>query len=192
MNNNQIQVDDLEELRNTLSQYNVDLSQWHHENGNKTIEDLWLEIQRGESQLKLIQDRIVRLLRVSSIEVFFQLGNNHFKLVEDKQIFFSGKVRKRDINSITEKIKGKENPLEGAYRGLEEELGLKITQDLTFMGETYWEKISPSYPNLLTLYQVFNYHVVLGKEELSQVRFSEYNLEEKMINLFTLISTNVN
>jgi len=191
MNNNQIKVDSLENLLAILSQYNIDISQWNHQDGNKTIEDLLVEIQQGESQLKLIQDKIVRLLRVSAIEVFFQLRNNQFKLIEDKQIFFSGKVRKREINSITEKLKGKENPLDGAYRGLEEEIGLKITKDLTFVGETYWEKISPSYPDLLTLYQVFNYHIILGEEELSQVRFSEYNSEEKMINLFTLIPSNV-
>lgn len=190
MNDNQIKVDSLENLLTILSQYNIDISQWNHQDGNKNIEDLWLEIQEGESQLKLIQDKIVRLLRVSSIEVFFPLGNHLFKLVEDKQIFFTGKVRKRDINSITEKLKGKETPLDGAYRALEEEIGLKTTKDLAFMGETYWEKISPSYPDLLTLYQVFNYQIFLGEKELSQVRFSEYNREEKMLNLFTLIPNN--
>lgn len=54
------------------------------------------------------------------------------------------------------------------------------------MRETVWEKISPSYPNLMTFYKVFNYRIILGEEELKQIRFSEYREQEKKLLVYLL------
>ncbi|MBD2392866.1 hypothetical protein H6G11_01180 [Cyanobacterium aponinum FACHB-4101] len=187
--NDNLKIDNLDELNSVLKTNNIDINQWNHQQGNKTIEELYQEIKEGESQLKLIQGKLVRLMKVSAIEVIFNLGNNYFQLIEDKQIFLTGIVRRREQNFITEKIKGGENSLQGAYRGLEEEIGLKTEKKLNLMRETVWEKISPSYPNLMTFYKVFNYRIILGEEELKQIRFSEYREQEKIISLFTLTPT---
>ncbi|MBL1210347.1 NUDIX domain-containing protein [Geminocystis sp. GBBB08] len=175
-----------EKLVNLLSKYDIDTNNWHHQHGNKTLEELFTEIIEGESSLEIINQQLVRLLKVSSIDVKFKLGNNYFQLIEDQQIFFSGVVRKRDLSTITEKLKKDETPLKGAYRGLEEEIGLKIESGLIFEGETTWEKFAPSYPNLLSVYQLFNYSIILGEKELKNVRFSEYQEAEKILSLFTL------
>ncbi|BAQ66742.1 hypothetical protein [Geminocystis sp. NIES-3709] len=173
-------------LENLLSQYNISTKDWSHDLGNKTIEELFTEIKEGESELKILDQKLVRLLKVSSIDVKFKLGDQYFQLIEDKQIFLSGIERKRELVTITEKLKQYETPLKGAYRGLEEEIGLKLDKELTFEGETDWEKISPSYPNLFTRYELYNYSIILGEKYIKYIRFSEYQEEEKLLSLFTL------
>lgn len=173
-------------LNNLLREYNIDTTNWKHDRGNKTIEELYIEIGEGESILEIIEGKLVRLLQVSSMEVKFKLGDKYFQLVEDKQIFLSGVERRRELTTITEKIKKNETPLQAGYRGLEEEINLKLEKDLTFIGETFCEKISPSYPNLITRYQFYNFQIVLGEEDIKKVRFFEYIEEEKLLNLFTL------
>jgi hypothetical protein len=179
-------INNYSDLEKILNQYQIDTSKWSHQEGNKTIAQLLIEIQQGESALDIIDCKLVRTLKVASIKVKFKLGDNYFQLVEDKQIFLTGKVRKRELVTITEKIKQDETPLIGAYRGLAEEINLYLNEGLIFENESRWQKISPSYPNLISIYQVFNYYIILGKEELKQVRFSEYQAAEEMVNLFTL------
>lgn len=174
------------ELKDLLFRYDIDTKTWTHDLGNKTIEELFTEIQEGESQLVIIDQILVRLLKVSSIDVKFKLGDRYFQLREDKQIFLSGKERKRELNTITEKLKSNENPLQGAYRGLEEEIGLKLEEELTFEGEKFQEQISPSYPHLLTRYKFYHYSIILNEKQLKSVRFSEYRDGEKLLSLFTL------
>lgn len=178
--------DSYKKLLNILSIYSIDTNDWHHQQGNKTIEELFTEIKEGESTLEIINQKLVRLLKVSSIDVKFKLGNQYFQLVEDQQIFLSGVVRKRELSTITEKLQKDELPLVGAYRGLEEEIGLKIDSGLVFEGQTTWEKFAPSYPNLLTIYQLFNYSIILGEKDLKNIRFSEFQETEKILSLFTL------
>lgn len=175
------------ELKQLLTQYHIDIQYWNHDEGNKTIEELFTEIQEGESQLTIVDQKLVRLLKVSSIDVKFKLGNQYFQLIEDKQIFLRGLERKRELNTITEKLKKNENPLQGAYRGLEEEIGLKLEESLTFEGEKFWEQVSPSYPHLLTRYEFYNYSIILAQKYLKSIRFSEYQEAEKLLSLFTLI-----
>ena len=80
----------LRELKKLLSEHNIDTKDWSYTQGNKTIEELFVEIQEGESILKIVEQKLVRLLKVCTIDVKFKLGNQHFQLVEDKQIFLSG------------------------------------------------------------------------------------------------------
>ncbi|MGI0482717.1 hypothetical protein ACN4EE_18270 [Geminocystis sp. CENA526] len=174
------------ELKELLSEYHIDIQDWTHDLGNKTIEELFTEIQEGESELKIVDNHLVRLLKVSSIDVKIKLLDRYFQLIEDKQIFLNGIERKRDLNTITEKLKKNENSLAGAYRGLEEEIGLKLEEQLTFEGEKYWEEISPSYPHLLTRYEFYNYSIILSQKHIKFIRFSEYREEEKLLSLFTL------
>ena len=174
------------ELEQLLNEYQINTSNWNHEQGYKTIEQLLSELQEGECHLEVIDKKLIRRLRVASIKVKFKLGDKYFQLVEDKQIFLTGQVRKREIVTITEKIKEHETPLQGAYRGLAEEINLLLDTGLVLENESCWQKMSPSYPNLISIYRVFNYSILLGETELKQIRFSEYQEAEEMVNLFTL------
>lgn len=169
-----------------LQKYNIDIQDWNHEKGHKTVEQLAQELNNGESTLELIDDNLMRLVKVSSIDVKFKLGDQYFQLIEDKQILFSGAIKTRNLNAITEKVKINEEFLAGAYRGLAEEIGLNINSGLKFIQETTFQESSPNYPNLISYYQVFNYEVILGEQELGLIRFSEYVPEEQRISLFTL------
>lgn len=177
----------LEQLSKILEQYNIDTKNWSHVQGNKTPEELCHEIKNGESQLKLIDNKLTRLVRVSSIDVKFQLGEKYFQLIEDKQILFSGAIKTRNLSTLTEKLKANEDFLTGAYRCLKEEIGLEIHTKLEFIEETNFQQLSPNYPTLDSNYHIFNYQLILGEKELSLIRFSEYVSQEKRISLFTLI-----
>ena len=176
----------IDSLTTILQKHKIDTTKWNPSQGHKTIAELHQEIQTGESQLDIIKGQITRLVRVSSIDVRFKLGDNYFQLVEEQQILFCGAIKKRNLSTITEKLKAGESFLEGAYRGLEEEIGWKSDIDLNFIGETKFEQFSQNYPTLNSSYQVFNYQLMLGEKELGSVRFSEYVPHEKRINLFTL------
>ena len=180
------QVQSYQQLQELLSEHKIDLSNWSHKQENKTLEQLWKEIKDGECYLNIVEKKLVRQLDVASMIVKFKLGDRYFQLVEDKQIFLTGKIRNRELVTITEKIKGGETPLQGAYRGLAEEVGLYIKEGLILGKESRWQKMSPSYPNLISMYRVFHYSIVLGQEELTKIRFSEYQPEEEMVNLYTL------
>ncbi len=177
----------LEELKKILAEYNIDTQNWDHIQGNKTVEELWQELKNGESKLQLINDKLTRLVRVSSIDVQFQLGEQYFRLIEDKQILFSGAVKTRNLSTLTEKLKADEDFLTGAYRCLKEEIGLETNAELKFIEETNFRQLSPNYPTLYSHYNIFNYQLILGEKELGLMRFSEYVSEEKRISLFTLI-----
>lgn len=173
-------------LISILQKYDIDIQDWNHKKGHKTVEQLAEELNKGESKLELIDDHLMRLVKVSSIDVKFKLGEQYFQLIEDKQILFSGAIKTRNLNTITEKVKINEEFLAGAYRGLAEEIGLNINSGLNFIKETSFKQQSPNYPNLISHYQVFNYELILGEQELGLIRFSEYVPEEKRISLFTL------
>ncbi|MGI0481096.1 hypothetical protein ACN4EE_09920 [Geminocystis sp. CENA526] len=175
------------ELNSLLSQHNINLEQWSHEKGTKTTVELQNEIESGETTLETRLDRLYRVVKLVSVNVQVKLGEQLFTLVEDKQIFFTGAVRKRGLNSLSEKIMAGETPELAVYRCLKEEIGLNnVTKPLINLGFTEEIKSSPSYPTLNSIYQVFNYQVVLDEDDLQFIRFSEYQKNSQKITLFSL------
>lgn len=175
-----------EDLYRLLLKYNINTKEWSNQKGTKTIEDLQEEITLGESTLEVINNKLTRVVKIASIEVKVKLGKKLFTLVEDKQIFFTGLVRKRGLRNLAEKIKEGETPEFAAYRGLKEEIGLNFERELIFKGETQTTKCSPSYPQLNSLYNIFNYEIILEHNDLEIIRFSEYQKQEGIISLFSL------
>jgi hypothetical protein len=112
------------------------------------------------------------------------MGEKTFTLIEDKQIFFTGAIRKRGLRNLSEKIRQNETPELAAYRALAEEIGLNTEKQLVFTGETEIENESLSYPGLYSRYRIFNYQINLDKQDLEFMRFSEY--QQQKITFFTL------
>jgi len=145
-----------------------------------------MKLTRGETTLEIINNQLYRVVKLVSVEVKVKLGEQLFTLVEDKQIFFTGALRKRNLNKLAEKIIADETPELAAYRCLKEEIGLDFKKPLIFLEKTEEIKLSPSYPQLNSVYQVFNYQVILSEHELEFMRFSEYQKSSEKITLFTL------
>lgn len=163
----------------------INTDNWSHDRGNKTIADLQTEIELGESSLESIDGTLVRIVKVVKIDVNVWLGNRLFILVEDRQIFFTGAIRQRGIENLSEKIKLNETPIQAACRALKEEIDLDFNEELMFKGEKIHHQRSLSYPGLNSYYQTFNYQIILSAADLDRLRFSE--IQKDKISLFTLI-----
>jgi hypothetical protein len=172
------------ELETLLNHHHLDITNWSHNLGTKNIQDLHNEILRGETILEIRENQLVRITQISSIEVLVKMGEKTFTLIEDKQIFFTGAIRKRGLRNLSEKIGHNETPELAAYRALAEEIGLKTGKQLVFIGETEIENESLSYPGLYSRYRIFNYQINLDKQDLELMRFSEY--QQQKITFFTL------
>jgi hypothetical protein len=176
----------INELNELLLKHNLNTQEWSHDQGTKTLVDLQNEIDSGETTLEIINNQLFRVVKLVSIEVKVKLGEQLFTLVEDKQIFFTGAIRKRGLRHLSEKITTDETPELAAFRCLKEEIGLDFKQPLILLEKTEEIKLSPSYPQLNSIYQVFNYQIILDENELEFMRFSEYQKSSEKITLFTL------
>lgn len=126
----------------------------------KTFQELEAEIANGESLIIWDADRPIRLVRVVCVHVFSHTGE---QLVEDRQEFTDGRVRRRGMTGVSEKLKVGEAPLEGAKRALTEELGIDRELTLESLGESWRERLSTSYPGLLSRYATYAFRVTLPK-----------------------------
>ena len=172
-------------LAQLLLENGINIDNWSHDRGNKTITDLQTEIELGESSLESIDGTLARIVKVVKIVVNVRLGDREFILVEDKQIFFTGAMRQRGIENLSEKIKPDETPVQAAYRALKEEIGLDFDGEILPQGEETHQQNSPSYPGLNSCYQMFNYQIILTIADLDRIRFSE--VQQDKISLFTLV-----
>lgn len=146
------------ELIEWLRLHNIDFSQWGRESA-KSIEDLWHEIQMGES---LIQDDppcrvvlgVVRLIICQEDRI----------LIETKQEFGKNQCRDRNIPP-SEKLKPLESYIECAKRCLREELGIE-NGDMEIIESTYSQKKnvrnSQSYPGLDTIYNNHKFKAIVN------------------------------
>ncbi len=151
-NKEEISTGQLEDLKLTLSRYNIPIDQWGHGEA-KTVEHLLREVQDGETLLVRDGERIVRQVSVAVIDVMYQEGNNKYQLIEDHQEFKDGRTRRRDIGgSIAEKLSPGELPLNTATRALKDELGIESQTKISTKGSEESFKQSPSYPGLNTKY----------------------------------------
>lgn len=135
------------DLDNWLRQQGVDTSPWG-QNGAKTSENLWLELQKGDCVLQ--KGPLLRLVAVA--QVIIRRGS--LMLVEAAQEFADGTVRRRGIPPA-EKMLPDEEVLAGMARCLQEELGIFPTH-VTLFPNTHRQVVrdltSPSYPGLPTRY----------------------------------------
>lgn len=171
-------------LNQLLSANGIDTAAWSRDRGTKDVSDLKAEIECGEAKLESIDGTLTRVISVVNIVVNVRLGDKLFILVEDKQIFFTGAIRQRGLRNIAEKIKPDETPLQAAQRAVYEEIGLNFAGEWLFTGTKNQQRISPSYPNLNSCYQMFNYQIFLSAVDLERLRFTEVRNEK--ISLFTL------
>ena len=157
-----------DDLQDWLIVNGIDLSLWDKENA-KSVENLWREIEAGETRLE--GQPPMRLVQVA--EVIIRNGDQ--VLIEVGQLFGNGRFRKRHIPP-SEKFKTNENYLDAVYRCLAEELLVSKNQ-VTLLPNSYKvqkkEKESASYPTLMACYQVHSVEVKV--EGLPEGDFSTDN-----------------
>src|SRR4051812_3449495 len=102
---------------------NIDQSKWI-----KTIDNLLEEINNNKCTLEVQNGNLYRCVRVATVECYYVNNQGQrFKLMESKQIFKNGNELKRGFYHVSEKLLPYETPVEGAIRGLKEELQIIIS-----------------------------------------------------------------
>jgi hypothetical protein len=156
----------LAELENMLTLAGTDLSLWGL-GAAKTVAHLHREIAEGESVVQVTDTGAVeRSSRVVWVDVFYadQQGNV-YHLVEDRQEFSDGRVRRRQLaSSLGEKLKLHEDPDEAAMRALSEELGIEASSIVHKLGRKQMIDPSDSYPGLINSSDAYGYAIELADE----------------------------
>eukprot|EP01023_Acetabularia_acetabulum_P023116 TRINITY_DN2269_c0_g1_i1.p1 TRINITY_DN2269_c0_g1~~TRINITY_DN2269_c0_g1_i1.p1 ORF type:complete len:227 (-),score=5.77 TRINITY_DN2269_c0_g1_i1:309-989(-) len=150
---------DAHQLTLWLNQNGIDTSAWGH-GATKTVEELFEEVQLGESSLQLCElGTALRCVRIAVVEIKNQNGQI---LTEYKQVLPNGHERFRGLK-LSEKLLQDEHWEQGVRRGVLEELGPAISdsqnilQNLTLIPESYQqqyeERVSNSYLGLKSRYE---------------------------------------
>lgn len=149
-------------MRQQLTAQGVDVSCWGVDT-NRGIAELWSEVQGGEAELRLDSSgRVCRCLSVVKVCVR-RPEAPHEHLIEALQIFPDGRRRKRGM-LLSETLLRHETPLEGASRGLIEELGtVASAARLANASLRTWQEAreSPSYPTLRSVYTLHQLDAVV-------------------------------
>lgn len=90
------------------------------------------------------------------VDVRHMANGVEMQLFEDRQEFKDGRVRRRGLVGLSEKMKPDENPLLSAKRALAEELSFNSAGDIDDLGIERVDQQSPSYPGLPTEYLIHN------------------------------------
>jgi len=140
-------IGEIENLKSLLGRYGISVDNFGKGKA-KRLEDLLGEIQAGETTLVEHKNELLRLVRVAGVNVFYNDESNRYQLVEDRQEFTDGRVRRRtDVGfSVSEKMLPNEKPEVAVRRAIKEELD--ITDKVDLKGGRKSEELleSPSYP----------------------------------------------
>ena len=157
------------ELEQWLQAHGVNTAVWGQA-GSKSVENLWNEIQRGESRLE--SDPPLRYVQAVRVLV----RRNGKTLIEARQIFTDGRSRARN-RPPSEKLMPAEEPLAAARRCLEEELA-SPSENITLFPQTYRREEfvaeSASYPGLKSCYL---FHIV--EASVADLPEEDFSTEEQ-------------
>ena len=154
-------------LGSILQMTNIDTLTWGTGKA-KSVQDLYGEIQEGETVLVSEGGELRRQVSVATVDVFYtDSSGKKLKLVEVKQVWHdgSGRERSRDMKqSVSEKLKVGENPLIAIVRGLQEELGINVPSEaIVALMPTESNELSPSYPGLQCQYKFSHFETSISE-----------------------------
>lgn len=162
-----------EDLQSYLRSFDIPIDGWGM-NGTKTVAHLLDELQNGESDLEIVDKKLIRHVTGVGINIYYQTGKQTLKLTEDRQVFSNKSHRQRKIStSLGEKMLPGELPQDAAKRALKEELDIK---DYEFGDPTIEDrepKISATYPGLLTKHLVYIFTISLKKKDYKPEGYTE-------------------
>lgn len=143
----------IEEVATLLKSHGIPLEYWGVGKA-KTVRHLVTEIIDRETELIAENGELKRKISVVHIDVEYNLNGQKLTLVEDRQEFKDGRIRKRGLDGVSEKMKPGENPFISSKRALLEELGLVVEAGFEHIVTSKKTLASSSYPGLITDYLV--------------------------------------
>lgn len=157
------------QLESLLKRFRVSTRMWG-KNGAKTINDLCKEVNNERVELRLFRGTLVRFVDVVEIELFCEYDRKKWQLFQTKQILLpSGAERIRNLGVISEKVKRSDASVdETVSRALREEVPVLVAVGAIDATEVRRYIIpvttSPSYPGLLSRYNVSLHRALLTEE----------------------------
>ena len=169
-------IDTVEKLEQFLQAKGVKTFLWGVGEA-KTLEHFYKEIKRGDSILVQSEEgELIREVIICGADIFYNSSEGKkYRLKEEKQLFYDGRVRRRDYgHAVSEKLLPDEDPENGVRRGIYEELGIngEISLDETNHDEAF--RYSPSYPTLKSHYIRYNYEAELTEEQFKSEGYVEH------------------
>lgn len=166
----------LREVSRLLERGGVDTSFWGTGDA-KTLNHLVKEVMNGESKLIINQEtgELERRVTVLAVDVLCEQDGKRLELVEDRQEFTDGRVRRRKLpQSLSEKMTTDENPDEAVSRALQEELGISgKLLGYYDIGMTESKKATDSYPGLTSVYNTHNRVAVISPNDFKPEGYVE-------------------
>lgn len=168
-------MESVEALERALKEAGIsdkELSTWHEP--NRTLEDLFEEIQKGECVLDLVN--LTRTIVSLSIDVYALYKGFYYRLCESKQVKRNGTVvvRKRKKAAVSERLLPGEEPNEfSVRRALREELGVPGFRKLVFLKVT--EQVhGGGYPGLTTHNTLHHFKLSLLDTDFNPNGYTEH------------------
>jgi hypothetical protein len=146
--------------------------------------DLQAEIAAGECHIEWHNDHLLRILDIACVEVVSPYGE---VLIEERQEFSDGRIRRRNHTGVSEKLLLGESPLAAAKRAIREELGIHAELEFESLGQNSAEGMSLSYPGLNSRYyrHWFRVHI---PPAFYQTHYVESQLSKKTFFVWTAVS----
>lgn len=163
-----------EELIHYLRLFNIPFETWGT-GESKTLDHLLHELNEGESLLIEQKGQIHRIVEGVGLNVYYPTGEVLLRLHEDRQVFNNGRIRRRKLlYSISEKLKLHEPAIDGAFRCLEEELGILYANFTSLKIENRNPIPSTSFPGLWSKGLVFVFETHLIASDFKPEGYIEY------------------
>ncbi|WP_372370443.1 NUDIX hydrolase [Candidatus Uabimicrobium sp. HlEnr_7] len=143
--------------------------------GTKTSEDLFLELQEGESILTKKDNALFRKVSIAKMRIAHP--SEQLVLMETAQFLPKKKIWRHRAILPSEKLQQGESAEQAAIRGLKEELEFTCRDHykITLLGDEHSEGLSSSYNNLKTRYYAVTFLVIITKNLFKD----KYTIEEK-------------
>lgn len=164
------------ELEVLLTTYGVDFSEWGTGSA-KTLQHLLDEIANGEAELVEESGVLIRRIRALDITVTYNdPEGRQFTLVEDRQEFTDGRVRRRTVGGVKEKLSKYEfADSRSVMRALHEELGITLHLPDGLVPRIQLKDREPSsYPGLQSRYMIYFFEVNLPDECFNPGGYAEH------------------
>jgi hypothetical protein len=162
-----------QELIKLLNKYHIPYQNWG-KNKAKPIEKLVEELKTNECSLVEKEGNLVRIVSLAVLDVFYKKENKIYKLYETKQIYKNGRTVIRNLpHSVYEKLKPVEDPIQGAKRALQEELGISSDIEIVEKEVTMGIQMGMSFPGLLNNDTQYFFEVILPHSEFNPQGYTE-------------------
>ena len=161
------EIQTLDQLISKLKEYKIPFESWGT-GYSKTTEHLFDELKNDECSIIDEQGYLIRYIEFVGVRVFYtDRDGTKYYLKEDRQVFKDGRERRRTMaSSVSEKMKFGEDPMLSAFRGVEEELGIKLKDgQLLKHRDLQYDGGSQSYPGLKSKYKGHVFNCNLRREQ---------------------------